>query len=293
MLTELPRQGLVYDLPNAVYQSLPEVSNSDLKWYRKSPFHYFARCLQPVPEVFLTDDDEDDPTGALFAGTLCHCATLEPDQFDRRYVVGPAVKTRGAKAWKEFVAANPERVAITPKQYATALGQAASLRRLDAVAEILEGGQCEVSAFWTDPATGIGCRCRTDCVNREFGTPRQPMAMILDLKSTQDASRRGMQAAIARLGYHHQCVWYSTGYALASHINVAGFIFAFVESKYPFAARVVELDAEAWDVAARENRQALEALARCRQRGEWPGYSAEVENVGLPRWAGGSGGDIY
>jgi PDDEXK-like domain of unknown function (DUF3799) len=285
---ELPAHGLVHGLPNAAYQRAASISQSQLKAFRKSPFHFQARYLEPVPEVFQADDEEDT-SGNLFAGTLCHCATLEPDEFDKRYLVGPKVKTRAAKVWKDFVEAHPAHTVITEKQRAIAFGQAASLRRLDAVIEILEGGRCEVSAFWKDPITGLHCRCRPDCVNGEFGSAREPLAMILDVKSTQDASKQAVKLSIARYGYHHQAEWYSRGYTAASGIPVAGFVFAFVEGEYPFAASVFELEPDAWDVATRENRDALDQLARCRNKGKWPSYSPDVENVGLPRWAGGRG----
>jgi hypothetical protein len=285
---QLPAVGIVHGLPNAAYQASPAVSQTQLKAFRKSPFHFRAMHESPVPDIFLGDEDESR-NDALFGGTLCHCATLEAEAFDLRYVVGPPVKTRAAKAWKDAVEANPGRLLITPRQYATAMAQAAALRQLDAVAEILEGGLREVSAFWRDPVTGILCRCRPDCVNSEFGTVRDPQTMILDVKTTRDASRHAVQLAIARYGYHHQCEWYRRGYALASGIPVAGFIFAFVESEFPFATSTYEIELEAWEIAERENRAALDGLAQCRRDGIWPGYSAEVENIGLPRWAGGSG----
>jgi len=283
--TPPPDVGVVIGMPNAVYQRVDAVSQTQLKAFRRSPFHYHARHGIFVPDVFATDDE----TAEKFAGTLTHCATLEPEAFPTRYVVGPDVPTRAAKAWKDFVADNPDRIAITPRQHAVAFAQAETLRRIDAVAEILLGGTCEASAFWIDPATGLRCRCRPDCVNPHFGTPHAPMAMILDVKSTKDASRRGVQASIARYGYHHQCEWYSRGYGAASGIEVAGFIFAFVEADYPFAVSVFEVDYESWGIAQRENRDALDGLAACRASGVWPGYSTEPEPIGLPRWAGGTG----
>jgi exodeoxyribonuclease VIII len=285
---ELPEVGIVHGLPNAVYQASPAVSNTQLKAFRKSPFHFHALYESLVPEIFLGNEDESR-NDVYFPGTLCHCATLEPEAFGVRYIIGPEVNTRAAKAWKDFVDAHRDQVVITPRQHAVAMEQAASLRKIEAVAEILEGGRCEVSAFWRDTTTGLRCRCRPDCANSEFGTPRDPRAMLLDVKTTRDASRRAVQLAIARYGYHHQCAWYRHGYEIASGIPVAGFIFAFVESDFPFAASIYELDLEAWQIAERENREALDALAQCRRDGIWPGYSGEVESIGLPRWAGGSG----
>src|SRR5262249_32481589 len=151
-----------------IYQRADAVSQSQLKAFRRSPFHYWARHGdEPVPDVFANDLDRNED---MFEGELTHCATLEPAAFDSPYVVGPEASTRAAKAWKGCVAASPERIAITPRQYATALAQAVSLRRIDAVAEILEGGRREVSAFWVDPLTGLSCRCRPDCANDQFGT---------------------------------------------------------------------------------------------------------------------------
>ena len=280
----VPTHGLVYGLPNEIYQRADALSQSQLKAFRQSPFHFLKLHGQAIPDIFA--DDDESTRDSMFAGTLCHCATLEPREFDKRYVVGPRVKSRAAKEWKDFVAAHPERIAITPRQYAVAHSQAAALRSVDAVAEILEGGVSEVSAFWRDPITGIACRCRPDCVNREFGTAAAPAAMILDVKTTRDASKAAVRQTIARFGYHHQAEWYSRGYAQASGVPVAGFVFAFVEQEYPFAVSVHEIDPASWDIAVQENREALDRMARCRQEGRWPSYSPDVENVSLPRWYG-------
>jgi exodeoxyribonuclease VIII len=278
--------GLQHGMPNEQYQRGPGVSNSGLKALRKSPWHYHALHHLPRPKWFLEDFDADTTT-ALFAGTLCHCATLEPQEFDKRYVVGPEGVNKNTKEWKAFVLANAPRTVISAKQYAVAHGQAAALRAVPAVAEILDGGECEVSGYWLDPATGVLCRCRPDCMNRTFGTPDAPAIMLLDPKTTTDASDAAVKNTIARYGYHHQAEWYSRGIAQATGLPVAGFIFAFVESSYPFACSVHEIDPDSYDVARRENREALQLYAACTRSGVWPGYSQEVKSTGLPRWAGG------
>ncbi len=277
--------GLVRGLSNEEYQRGPGLSNSGLKAMRKSPWHYRTRHELPRPEWLQALGEE--PVAALVAGTLCHCATLEPAEFDRRYVVGPAIN-KNTNTWKEFVRANASRQVIDPQQYAVAYAQAASLRAVPAVAEILDGGECETSAYWIDRATGVLCRCRPDCMNATFGTPEAPAVMLLDVKTTQDASRAAVRNTIARYGYHHQAEWYSRGIAQATGLPVAGFIFAFVETVYPFACSVYEIEPEAYETARRENRETLEQFARCQREGVWPGYSQEVEFVSLPRWAGGS-----
>lgn len=279
--------GLFPGMSNADYQRGPGLSNSGLKALRKSPWHYHALHRLVLPEWF-SEEFDSDTSSTLFAGTLCHCATLEPLHFDERYVVGPAGVNKNTKEWKAFVAAAAPRQVITAKQYAIAHGQAASLRALPAVAEILDGGECEVSAYWIDKATGVLCRCRPDCMNRTFGTPESPAVMLLDVKTTADASSEAVRNTIARYGYHHQAEWYSRGIAQATGLPVAGFVFAFVEQAYPFACTVREIDPESYDVARRENRQALETFAYCERMQTWPSYPSDVEFVSLPRWAGGA-----
>jgi hypothetical protein len=111
--------------------------------------------------------------------------------------------------------------------------------------------------------------------------------MLLDVKTTVDASIPAIRNSIARYGYHMQAEHYCRGIHAATGLEPAGFVFAFVESAYPFAARVVELDPETYEIARRENRDALALYARCAAANEWPGYSPAVELVSLPRWAGG------
>lgn len=282
--------GVLPNLSNQEYHEGPGVSNSGLKLLRKSPYHYAASKV-PLPEWLHGSGDESDDEATrkarMFAGTLCHCATLEPEAFDERYAVGPDVR-RNTKEWKAAVEANPGRVLIKPRQKAVAIAQASALHVLEPVAEVLEGGMCEVSAYWRDEATGLLCKCRPDCVNASFGTVDEPAAVILDVKTTTDAGREAARVTVARYGYHHQADWYSRGFTIASGIPVVGFIFAFVENEWPFAVAVYELDPYSLEVAARENRQALELVAQCERTGLWPSYPADVQMLSLPRWAGGA-----
>jgi hypothetical protein len=281
-----PPLGIVHGLPAAEYHRGVGLSQSSLKYLRQSPWHYRSVIELPWPEWFVEDDDETRKV-SQFAGTLCHCATLEPLAFDRRYVVGPDIDKR-TKDWKDFVKANADRQVISARQYAVAHAQAAALRAVPDVADILDGGEFELSAYWIDKATGILCRARPDCLNRTFGTPDAPAIMLLDVKTTADARKAAVSKTIAHWGYHHQADWYCRGVAQATGLPVAGFVFAFVEQTYPFACSVFELDPEAYEVARRENRDALELLARCQRTNSWPGYPQACEYVSLPRWAGGS-----
>lgn len=271
--TDIPL-GLVYGLPNDEYHAGDGISNSGLALIAKSPAHYFGLKLDPnrPPPVVKAGQLE---------GTLAHCAILEPGEFDKRYAVGPDVR-RNTKIWDAFEASlQSGQIGIKPDDRATAFAQAASLRALPDVAALLAVGRPEVSAYWIDDKTGELCRCRPDWVH----PVGEDGVILLDVKTYSDASPREFSRQVARKGYHLQDAFYSDGYALASGKKVLGFVFAAVETSYPYAACACMLDDQGRDVGRAEYRRLLDRYAECKRTGVWPGYSQAVELISLPAWA--------
>lgn len=271
--SELPL-GIFHGVPIADYHQGPGVSNSGLGDFAKSPLHFHALHLNPERPP------EEEKPGHLH-GNLAHCAILEPAEFDKRYHVGPTCN-RNTKGWHAFVDALPTGiVGIQEEQRQIAHAQAMSVRSIPDVASLLDKGRPEVSAWWIDPATGELCRCRPDHV----GDIRSDAVILLDAKTCSDASPAEFSRQIARKGYHRQAAWYSDGYAAASGKTVLAFVFAAVETAWPFAASAVMLDDESLERGRAENAELLERFAACRRAGSWPSYSAAIELVTLPRWA--------
>ena len=266
--------GLVYHLASEAYHAGEGVSNSGLALIAKSPAHYFARKLDPhrPPETAKAGQLE---------GTLAHCATLEPGEFDARHVVGPPGR-RGTKVWDAFEASlTAGQIGINGNQREAAFAQAASLRALPDVAVLLAHGRPEVSAYWIDEKTGELCRCRPDWVH----PINDDSVILLDVKTYSDASPREFSRQVARKGYHLQDAFYSDGYAIASGKKVLAFVFAAVETSYPYAACACMLDDQGRDVGRAEYRRLLDRYADCKRTNSWPGYSQAVELISLPAWA--------
>lgn len=264
--------GIVYGLDADEYHKMPGISCSGLRDFARSPAHYYALHVDP------TRPPPTEKAGQL-EGTLAHCAILEPEQFDTRYAVGPDV-SRATKEWKAWEASQV-RQAIKPQQAAVARAQAASVRRLADVAALLSAGRPEVSAFWSDPDTGIECRCRPDWVHQVQGSG----VILVDVKTCSDASPDEFARQVARKGYHRQAAWYSDGFQIASGQQVLGFVFAAVEDQWPFAASAVMLDDEGLQRGREQNRELLERFAQCWRTNEWPGYSSAITPIALPAWA--------
>jgi hypothetical protein len=273
----VPQVGLVHDLPIEQYHGGPALSNSGLRDFARSPFHYHALHINPLRPP--------SPTRAgQLEGNLAHCMILEPDTFASRYAVGP-VDDKRLKAWRDWEDKQPASLTlIKPCQYEVAQAQALAVRSIPDVAAMLARGKAEVSAYWIDEATGVPCRCRPDWTH-PCGTEDDPAVVLLDVKTYSDASPPAFAQQIARKGYHHQDAWYSTGYAKAAGVKVLGFVFVAVEDSWPFGACAFTLTEEERAAAAVENAALVQRFAECQRTDTWPPYSTGIEIVQLPRWA--------
>ncbi len=271
--TDLPL-GLVHGMPNEQYHAKPALSASGLKKLARSPLHYYSATLDPMRPASTT-------TPAMQAGTLAHCMLLEPNAVCERYVVKPAgldMRTKDGKAWAASVPAEIDLV--SPDQMTTARRQAEAVRALPEIAALLASGYAEASAFWIDEATGELCKCRPDWTH-----PVGEGVILLDLKTTVDASPEGFPRQIANFGYHRSAAWYADGYERATGVPVLGFVFAAVEADWPHAAAPYMLDDDAMSKGRAENRRLLQVYSDCKASNAWPGYPDRIQLLALPAWA--------
>jgi hypothetical protein len=250
-------------ISNEQYHADPAVSASHLKAIMQSPYHYWARYVDPGRKPI-------EPTAAMKLGSLAHCAILEPDDLLQRYgVCGP----RNTKAGKE----QAERMAVegieavTSTDMALALGMSAAVRNHSTAAALLKQGKAEQSFWWDDLPTGMRCKCRPDWY---YGST------VVDIKTTADASPQAFARSVATFAYHVQAAHYLAGLHGAER-----FVFVAVEKSYPHAVAVYELDADALALGRTTRDNALDVLAGCQAANVWPGYGDTVQTISLPKWA--------
>lgn len=264
---------IVHGLDIDAYHRRPEVSKSSLDSLDLSPAIFWARHrdpLRPAPK---------EKAGQL-EGHLAHTAILEPEEFEKRYVVGPTLN-RNTKAWKEFVETHAGRVAIQQDQYEAAIRQAASVNNLPEIRDVLSNGWAEVSAFWTDEETGVECRCRPDFVH-DAGSDS---VLLLDVKTFSDPSPNEFARQCARKSYAKQAAMYTDGYEKASGKTVRAFIFLAVGNEWPYAASAMMLDEDSLEAGRRHYKRNLRTYAECMSTGQWPGFSDGITLIRLPQWA--------
>lgn len=228
-------------------------------------------------------------TSSQLVGNLAHCAFLEPNEFPKRYAIGPTVH-RGTNVWKEFVA-NTKLTAIQADQNNTAWLQAKAMNDLTAVFwdgeqhldmnRIMARGRAEVSAFANDPHTGVLCRVRPDWVH-DLGDGR---VLLVDVKTVGSALEDGFLLQARKLRYFLQDKFYSDVYEWATGKTVAGFIFANVETAWPHPAASYQFGDQSRHEGWLQYRKNLDLYADCLKRDTWPGISSQTTTVDLPLYA--------
>lgn len=264
-------------MDNATYHALTDVvSKSHLDLVAKSPLHYWARYLDP-------DRVEPEPTAAMLLGTALHTHVLEPDTCQDRYVIAPEGIDRrtkaGKEAWAEFEAAAAGKTVLSKPDAEQIMRMGESVLTHPAASLLLDQlpGKAETTWMWTDAATELRCKCRPDWLTDDG-------SLIIDLKTTEDASPRGFERSVANYRYWVQAGFYVEGLHRATGKRPDQFIFICVEKKPPYAVAVYAAAAEMIEAGWKQAQLDLEVLATCKAANAWPGYSDQIETINLPPW---------
>lgn len=144
-------------------------------------------------------------------------------------------------------------------------------------------GVAERSIFWTHEGTGVRVRVRPDWL-----IVRPDVTIVVDLKTTTDASPEACSKAIASYGYHQQGALYLDGVEAAGLAPEGGrFVFVFQSKKPPYLVTVRELADQDQDIGRARNDRALQIYADCVANDEWPDWTGrvtEIPQIGMPSW---------
>jgi exodeoxyribonuclease VIII len=253
------------------YRAITACNWSALKHLTRTPAHYQEAIQNPLPQ-----------TTAMLVGSAFHALVLEPVFFPARYAVAPAGIDRRTKAGKEafaeFEASATDKTILTADQDNTVRQMAAAVSRHPTASRLLSMcGQRELSIAWTDEETGIPCKCRIDAYAKTNG-------LVIDLKTSDDASLAAFSRTCAKYGYHAQSAFYLDGLLNAGAYS-SKFIFVVAEKSAPYAVAVYLADKDMIDAGRLKYQECLRLHAECSAADNWPGYPEEVQTITLPPWA--------
>jgi len=261
-------------MDNTAYHAHPAISKSHLDQVARSPLHYWAAFLDLARQP-------REATAAMAIGSALHTHVLELDQWDARYVTAPDGidrRTKMGKAeWEVFTTASTGRTVLTKADADLVMRMGRAVFGHPAAAMLLGlPGKAETTHMWTDAATGLQCKCRPDWLTDDG-------RIMVDVKTTENASPREFARSIATWRYHVQAAWYLDGIEQSTGTRPEQFLFVCVEKK-SFACAVYAADAEMIAAGAKAAARDLEMLATCKAADAWPGYSDQIEPISLPAW---------
>lgn len=262
---------IVHDMPEAAYHAHPALSSTGVRWLLKSPalYRYWTDNPRPDTDAF----DLGRAVHAKILGTGQSAIAVPPEHLTPS---GNISLKAPAVAWvAEQRAAG--RVPVAPGVMAVVDAMAEAVLAHPAARAILERpGQREVSAFATDPDTGVACRARFDILADDVAA---------DLKTTGgSASRAGFGRDAAKYGYPVQELHYMSTLEWASGATPAAFRFIVVEKSAPHLVAVHEFDEATRITADALAASARQTFAECTASGVWPGYGDDVLTPDIPGW---------
>jgi hypothetical protein len=246
--------------PAEVYHAKAKdfLSSHQLATFRDSPLLFRRKQLGLVPEAEWAE---------LVIGRAAHTLILEGrDEYDRRYAVGGPVNERtgnvyGArtKAYARW-AQQQGKAVLTDAWAATVEAVFASAQSHPLVQKLLGAGQAE--GVVRVRYRGLPCQARLDWLNSTLG--------LVDLKTCDHIGRFARD--VKYLGYFHQLAFYRSLLTEATGQVVPARLVA-VEKSEPFRCGVWLVASDVLAAAQRENEEAMDRLARCRELDHWPtGY---------------------
>jgi len=240
--------------------------------------------LRESPEKFKWFQDHPEPaTPALIFGTVVHKLLLDPDDFENEFAVSPDVDRRtkdGKEAYNAFLEASSGKAIITSSDYEKAVEMAKKASELAFVKKLLDG-EHEKPFYWMDDLTGELCKCRVDCFSTISGK-----AVVVDYKSTTDASTDGFIRSAINYGYDFQTGMYCEGIEKVTGQKPL-FVFIAQEKNPPYSVNIMQAD----DLMVKRGRDIFRELIGiyhdCKESNNWYGYLGAynvINNLSLPAW---------
>jgi hypothetical protein len=259
----------VHDITNEEYHAAEGISRSKLMLMDKSPYHFWYEMYSGLVE-------KREATPAMNIGSAFHTLLLEPELFSKEFAVAPKIDRRTTKGKEEFaifMEENANKILLTDDQYAKASVMANHVKQHEIVTTLLDESLFEQSIFWTDEETGIQFKTRPDIWSSK---------MVVDLKTTADASVQGFTRSALNYGYYLQAgMAFEACKAIGKPFEM--FVILAAEKEAPYVPAVLIMDQNALQFGIDQFQSYKKRLKACLDSNKWPGYP--VQELSVPKFA--------
>ena len=253
------------------------ISASGLKKIKQSPLHFI--------------EEEKKETEAMTFGSAYHTLILEPEKFDKKYYVFDETeilqilisegsqKPRGTNKYKEWYqiemdkAAGKELIELPAFHLLESMKKRLFSHRY--VKSLLTNGEAEKSIYTTiglEVGGSVNVKIRPDYL-------KQNKRIIVDLKTTSDASVNGFPRNAAEYDYHIQSALYTDIMELIEGKSMPWeFFFIAQEKTRPFAFNIFLASPQFQSQGRYEYEKLLTLYKYCKENNRWPGYQCYTES---------------
>jgi hypothetical protein len=257
----------VYNLSNKDYHASPGLSRSALCDIGVSPKYYKHR-LSKAGEL----------KEALIFGSAYHCKLLQDEPFDSLFYI---TKTQP----REPKLDDQGRMPLSEKNLETIESMRESFYESELNRRVLNGHR-ELSFFWTDPASGVLCKCKPDIL--------LPNGVLVDLKTASSINDASVKYSIRDYGYDVQGSFQIDGINLALEqsgkdiglkMQCHSFVLAFQEKAAPFDTNIIRLGPEAIMCGEALYKDYINIYANCLRSKQWPGMTGnKIREIDHDPW---------
>lgn len=260
----------VVDEPIEAYHATAAISSSAIRTLLRSPAHYKCHYIDRVEKV---------ESEALRIGGLIHTALLQPELLQQHMVVRPKWDMR-TKSGKEASAEwdlkfnRPEAIIVNSSDCDMLVGMMKVAQSNAKLRELLGGGVVERSIYFE--RDGVKSKTRSDALLDN--------GIVLELKSTKDASFRSFQRDCWNYRYDVQAAWNLD----AVNHTLGGFekvVILAIEKEPPYATALYDIDATMLAMGREGYKAALDRYRWCVEKNFWPAYGDELQRMYLPPYA--------
>jgi len=261
---------VINDMTNEAYQDAAGLSRSD------------ALCILDhgtLTAKYRKENRQVKSSPAMEFGTMFHTAMESLHEFERKYYIEPAgdKRTKAVKdAIEQMKADFPDKTLVPEKDYLAVLDMHHAIIEHPQITPLFTGSYREVELSLFGEMYDVLIKARPDAVFVDAG-------VIVDWKTTQDASKPGFSKSVSQFGYWMQPVWYKE-LVEAYFGKPFRFLFVAVEKEAPFNVAVYELGPKYDEIAGVEMRQAVAMWRNSERTGKWTAYPESVQTLDAPDW---------
>jgi exodeoxyribonuclease VIII len=261
------------------YYEIKALSHSMLSCLAQNPMECKMRYVDDPPSLPPKD------SAAFAMGHAVHCLALEPDEFSNRFAIAPKCDRRtnaGKAEWAQFLVDCEGKELLDDQQYEDALDCVQALNNHPEFAAIMAQPR-RVEVPFEFGLFGHPFKAKPDAII-------DSMRLILDIKTTDDASPDRWKWSAVDYGYHRQQFIYQEAVWAEQDFEPYRFIFAVVEKPKPSTRGIpptvalYELDDATMEMGEQDTWRLVQDYESRMAKGFWQQpYSSGIVPLRLPK----------